>query len=68
MLGVFLGNGLPQVKAEESAFQKYYTVEKLEEIKISRVNFEDTEFWNKHLLFDFTEYYETNDYETNDRL
>lgn len=57
MLGVFLGNALPQVKAEESSdkLTSYYTADKLEEIKLGEIQLDDKNFWNNHLLFDITE-------------
>ena len=58
MLGIFLGNALPHVKAEESAFEKYYTAEKLEEMKIGEILECDTGLDGKHLLFDVTDFEE----------
>lgn len=59
MLGVFLGNALPQVKAEEPLdYSDYYTAEKLEEIKTGEINFGDLELQGKHLLFDVTDFEE----------
>lgn len=59
MLGVFLGNALPQVKAEEPLdYSDYYTAEKLEEIKTGEINLGDLELQGKHLLFDVTDFEE----------
>ena len=59
MLGVFLGNALPKVQAEEAdELTNYYTADKLEEIKISEIQFGDVALVNKHLLFDVTNFEE----------